>query len=365
MSANLLAGGCHLRIGIVTTNVVQGDAQSNILVDLVNIFKKYGCMVSVYTFGYKRNDDLDVHYLGKRNEHTLLSNIIALMNTNNLRNDLSFYDLIIAMGPDVGALPAIHLCGRKVLWDFHGMTPPRLLSSNRDKLLQVIRLLFYKISMCLADNIRVDSGFIAREISMPCCIIPIGVDIERFSSGDGRRIRKMYGIDNDDFLLLYTGRLVEYKNIDYIIRSMDKDQKLIIVGRGDDRKRLELVSNKYASGNVFFSGFVDDEELPDYYAACDAWITASKYEGFCVPIIEAMAAGKPVIVPMVGAMPDIVGDAGVVYSEGQLKYVLEHVKEYIVEANLVEKSLSRRFLFSKDRIGEMYMDLIEEINRGR
>lgn len=52
-----------------------------------------------------------------------------------------------------------------------------------------------------------------------------------------------------------------------------------------------------------------DAELADYYVACDAWTTASEHEGFCVPIMETMAAGKPVIVPRAGAMPETAGDA--------------------------------------------------------
>lgn len=64
---------------------------------------------------------------------------------------------------------------------------------------------------------------------------------------------------------------------------------------------------------VIFTGKVSDNDLPKYYASSDAFVTASLHEGFCVPIIESFASGKPAVVPDRAAMPEVVADGGLIY----------------------------------------------------
>ena len=61
-----------------------------------------------------------------------------------------------------------------------------------------------------------------------------------------------------------------------------------------------------ANNNIIFTGFVDDNELPHYYAACDVYVTASLWEGFNLPAAEAQACGKKVVAFDIGSNPEII-----------------------------------------------------------
>ncbi len=325
---------------IVTTRLVGQDAMSNFTMASAEALKKLG-KVTVYAFAYERPpvDGVSVRLLGGANAHTVGTNLAALAGTFGLAKELSGYDLLLIVNPDVGSMPSYHLARRhnpriKVIWTFHGLTPVPYVSGFRDRMLMRIRKAAYASSMKRADRIQVFSDYIKKEISdwgieaPRIKVMPFGVDLKCMASGGGHRIREKYGI-GDRFICLYVGRLVNFKHVDelMIAISMVEMTGLMVVGTGPERERLEALSKKlHVDDRVWFAGRVPDGELPDYYAACDVWMTASRHEGFCVPIVEAMAAGKPVIVPDVTAMPETAGDAGQTYPAGDAIALAEKVK---------------------------------------
>jgi glycosyltransferase involved in cell wall biosynthesis len=186
------------------------------------------------------------------------------------------------------------------------------------------------------------SGFIEKEVSRwgvdpsKVVVMPLGMDLARMSGGDRRRIREKYGVGGD-FLLLYVGRLVRFKRVDELIRVVSRSDgvRLLVVGGGPEREGLEALAGELrVADRVKFGGVVPDGELPDYYAACNAWATASRHEGFCVPIIEAMAAGKPVIVPDVAASPETAGGGGLVYDGGDPRGLTDQVARLKADGRL-------------------------------
>lgn len=70
-----------------------------------------------------------------------------------------------------------------------------------------------------------------------------------------------------------------------------------------------------AEKDVIFTGFIDDKELPYYYAACDVYVTASLWEGFNLPAAEAQACGKKVVAFNLGSHPEIVKNGILVEKE--------------------------------------------------
>jgi UDP-glucose:(heptosyl)LPS alpha-1,3-glucosyltransferase len=137
-----------------------------------------------------------------------------------------------------------------------------------------------------------------------------GVDAARFSAPDRatcrREIRQRYGITETDFLLLFVGMNFEVKGLDTIIRALAKTQaKLVVVGRGDESKYAALARS--LGVNVTFAG-TQTTGIERYYRAADAFILLSAFDTFGMVVLEAMAAGLPVIVsPNVGAK-DLVVD---------------------------------------------------------
>jgi glycosyltransferase involved in cell wall biosynthesis len=258
------------------------------------------------------------------------------------------------------------------MWTFHGLTPVEYVSGFRDRWLMRIRKRAYISSMKRAELIKVDSRFVKNEVVQwgidpsKVIVMPLGIDLSRMSGGDGRRVRDKYGV-GDRFLLLYVGRLVKFKHMDELIRAvaMLEEVCLMVAGGGPDRERLEALSKSLdVGGRVWFAGRVADGELPDYYAACDAWATASRHEGFCVPVVEAMAAGKPSIVPDVAAVPETAGDAGLIYPAGDVASLAEKIRTLSADKELYAKLSSiakaRAPSFEMSGVMEWYVEMVKE-----
>ncbi|MDD1772733.1 MAG: glycosyltransferase [Methanomassiliicoccales archaeon] len=132
-------------------------------------------------------------------------------------------------------------------------------------------------------------------------VIPTGVDLDRFNPGvDGSPIRERYGLD-DKKVILHLGRIAWEKNIDLVIRGFarlveqEPDAVLLLVGKGPAKEHIEELAKELGvGGKVVFTGFVPDDDLPQYYAACDVLTLASKFETQGLVVLEAMAMGKPV-----------------------------------------------------------------------
>ncbi|WP_392389176.1 glycosyltransferase, partial [Elizabethkingia miricola] len=97
------------------------------------------------------------------------------------------------------------------------------------------------------------------------------------------------------------GRLVEYKGYEYLIRAaqhLDENYQIIIGGKGPLMNSLtELIAELGVQEKVTLLGFVEDDNIPDYFEACDMFCLSSiwKTEAFAIVQIEAMSCGKPVI----------------------------------------------------------------------
>ncbi len=120
--------------------------------------------------------------------------------------------------------------------------------------------------------------------------------------------------------ILFTGRLIQRKGVEYLIQAIAEVVKrrevdLIITGDGDQREMLESTRDRLGLQEyVTFLGFVSNERLNEEYARCDVWVNPSVIddrgdtEGLGVGSIEAYAHGKPVIASAVGGIPDTVDD---------------------------------------------------------
>ncbi len=144
-------------------------------------------------------------------------------------------------------------------------------------------------------------------------VLAPGVDVARFSTPDRAAcradIRGRYGIGTSDTLLLFVGMNFEVKGLDTIIAAVAKARtirpeaniRLLVVGKGDEQKYRALAQALGVDQAVTFAGTQVDG-LERYYRAADIFIMLSRFDTFGMVVLEAMAAGLPVIVsPNVGA----------------------------------------------------------------
>ncbi len=162
----------------------------------------------------------------------------------------------------------------------------------------------------------VRSSAVLRGFGQKCTVIPFGVDTARFgpelgSPDRAERIRSQYG----QRIILFVGRLVYYKGLDYLIRAMrDIDAGLVIVGEGHLRARLAYEARRAGTGDrVSFVPYRTPEQLVDFYRAASVFVLPSVYrsEAFGITIAEAMACGLPVISTELGTGTSFVNQDGI------------------------------------------------------
>jgi glycosyltransferase involved in cell wall biosynthesis len=152
-----------------------------------------------------------------------------------------------------------------------------------------------------------------------------GVDPEKYSPKQvseekKAELRREYGLEENDLMALFIGRLVWVKGVDKLIMAMPEvlkkvpNAKLVVVGLGDMRDYLEALVNKLKLQNVvkFRFEFVPEEERIAHYAACDVAVFPSRYEPFGIVALEAMSMEKPVVVGATGVsgMREVVVPSG-------------------------------------------------------
>jgi len=145
-----------------------------------------------------------------------------------------------------------------------------------------------------------------KKIAEKVTVIPEGVsEIFKIQSDERKQeVRKKYSLEKDYFL--YVGNAKEHKNVPMLIEAFrslnDPNVELVLASSGKETNDLPLGDTvKLLSG-------VDDEDLPALYGGAKSFVTASLYEGFCLPILEAQACGCPVIATVKGAIPEVAGD---------------------------------------------------------
>ena len=144
-------------------------------------------------------------------------------------------------------------------------------------------------------------------------IIPLGLDLERFLavSVSLPSLREELAISRTSLVLGFVGRLVMIKDVETLLRAFKvvqgkiKNAVLLVVGDGPVReKMMSLAKSLGVSGGVTFLGWRHD--LPTLYRTMDIFLLSSRNEGTPVSVIEAMAAGLPVVATNVGGVPDLV-----------------------------------------------------------
>jgi 1,2-diacylglycerol 3-alpha-glucosyltransferase len=151
-------------------------------------------------------------------------------------------------------------------------------------------------------------------VSSPVEIIPNGVDLQLYQT-ICEDCRQDFGFSETDILLIYSGRLGPEKNLDFLIHAFAgtaeaiQNTHLLIVGGGPEEESLKQAAARTAAvGRIHFTGMLPYDELPRYLSTCDIFVTASVTEVHPLSVIEAMAAGLPVLGIHSVGVGDIVED---------------------------------------------------------
>lgn len=151
-------------------------------------------------------------------------------------------------------------------------------------------------------------------------VVPFGVDYERFAPGaSAGPLRERLGIPREAQVLLALQRLDPWKQVQVLIQAQalllrQTDAYLIVGGKGPEMERLRgLARDLGIASRVLFTGYIPDGELPLYYALADVFACHSTYETFGLSLLQAMAAGTPVVSVRSTAIPELIrhGENGI------------------------------------------------------
>ncbi|MFN4258360.1 MAG: glycosyltransferase [Gemmataceae bacterium] len=326
-----------MRVAFLSASARAGDAIGNQLAEKVSFFLNHGADVAVFV-----EDDRSMHPVVRPHYRSLsvpcmnslrFSRGSARIDSEQAEEFLTAADLIIVEYSQyfrlLEWLPL--LAGRtRVLFDYHSVTPPEMwFGSGREALEQGAR---QRGLAWFADMVLTHSQF-ARQELLDACDIPMArlqalgypINTNWFHPGPPERDpRRRLGLENGR-LLLYVGRVAPNKRLAVLIEALARLRcheppiHALIIGDTrdvyqDEMCRCQRLAKEHGvADRLHFLGHVEDTYLRDAYRAADVFIMPSRHEGFCLPVLEAMACGVPVVAARAAALPETVADAGLTF----------------------------------------------------
>lgn len=168
------------------------------------------------------------------------------------------------------------------------------------------------------------------------------------------------------------GRLVPQKKIEDLIRVFYLFQKrllpesrLVLVGTDSGVRNYsgairKMVEELAVTEKVLFAGFASFRELITYYAAAHLYLCLSEHEGFCVPLVESMFFGLPVIAYLTGGIPETLGGTGIGVAQKNFEEIAELMALLLEDQNLRENIVTRQ----KERLKDLSLEKNKERLQG-
>jgi glycosyltransferase involved in cell wall biosynthesis len=201
-------------------------------------------------------------------------------------------------------------------------------------------------------------------------LIENGIDSEQFANGTPR-LRELPGF-NDKIIVGFVGRLAPEKGLPNLIQAVGEilrtrsDLVLALVGEGPAKIKLQsLVSQLGLEKSVFFLGQRSD--LANVYASFDLFVLPSLFEAMPMAVLEAMAAGKPVIASRIGGVPRMLShqESGILVEPGDVRGLTDALAQLLQQPKLASQ-LGRRALdevrsrFSSDVMASGYLRVYQK-----
>ncbi len=188
-------------------------------------------------------------------------------------------------------------------------------------------------------------------------------------------VSKQEKIEKNNFKkILYVGRSDPYKNLTVLIKAfalalkkLDNNAKLIIAGSPDKRypEGRELTRSLNLQNNIVWTGYLSDEDLVRTFQTADLLVHPSQYEGFGLPVLEAMACGIPVISSNASSLPEVGGDAVLYCPPNDIEQYAENIVNVLnnkeLAKELSEKGIKQAAKFSWRKTAQDTLDVYEKV----
>lgn len=335
------------RIAIVSPAILPGDAIGRDVLHMGRVLREQGHEVELFstTWGkpQPRNED-DVHV-----RDFLADDPSALL---ILHHSIGW--------PHAVPLIAAAKCRRVV--KYHNVTPAHFYDGLDVEYAELCRRGPEQLREIIAhgcDLYLADSRFNLRTLTElgadphRCAVVPPFNDLENLLSIEADpEILRDYGDGRTN--LLFVGRRAPNKGHRLLLDAFaayhhvhNANSRLILIGRGEPKQEKytqslrEQVWRLGLHGHVVFVDRVSDAELKAYYQCATVFVLASEHEGFCVPLVEAMALRVPIVAYGAAAVPHTVGDAGLIWDNND-PFLLTQSIAVVVADSTVHRQLTER-----------------------
>lgn len=327
-----------------------GDAISGEVLALDRVFKKLGIESEIYA--------INVHpkYKGRAKDY------------RNFPKDFKGEVILhYSLGSPLNALYQ-SLTGAKRTLIYHNLTPPQWFQGVNPRIVKDITEGLAELpKLCaITDRLLADSTFNASELQslgFKASVLPLMFDPIRWDIQGNAGIASLLSGD-DSIHVLHVGRIAPNKCIEDILKvfyflhhHVERKSRLWLSGIDIDTELYSyslkrLVQDFKLEGAVHFCGGMADEEIKSLYEHASVYLCMSEHEGFCLPIIEAMHFGLPVIAYASSAVPETLGDGGILIEDKSPARVAELIhrvaSEPVMKSMLAQQGKKRVQHFSMD-----------------
>ena len=232
------------------------------------------------------------------------------------------------------------------------------------------------------DSIRNSSGLICasyytkeRLLNVfnnvpPLSVVHYGVNATQFRPRDRNASRKLAGLPESKHVVLYVGDTGWRKNMETLFVSYRKLEKhygnsILFLHVGGDEESVRRLEKIFEVTSVLHLPHVPHREIHTYYNAADVFLFPSRYEGFGMPPLEAMASGIPVISSNATSLTEVVGDGGILLDasdiDGFTDSVIKVLSEPRIAQELTARGITQSSKFSWERASEDSLKFYKQI----
>jgi glycosyltransferase involved in cell wall biosynthesis len=197
-------------------------------------------------------------------------------------------------------------------------------------------------------------------------VIPLGADhLDRVSADDS--ILRRHGLARDGYLLLVAS-LSPRKNIQAVleaVRLTRREVKIVIAGAPTDRRIFRSTRWKGLDAGAMVLGYLQDSELKALYQNALGFVYPSTYEGFGLPLLEAMRCGCPVLASTAAALPEVAGQAALYFDPLEARSAASAIQTLIDDPRLrddmLRRGAQRAALFTWDETARRTLEAIASV----
>jgi glycosyltransferase involved in cell wall biosynthesis len=208
-------------------------------------------------------------------------------------------------------------------------------------------------------------------------VVPGGVDPVFRPVTDPTRLstlRRSMGLDDTTPYILFIGVIEPRKNLMGLIEAFDilksrrsLPHKLVVAGRRGwlSDSTMERAERSPYRSEIIFPGFIPEADLPTLYSAAETFAFPSHYEGFGLPVLEAMACGTPVVASRASSLPEVVGDAGMQVDPDDSDHLASALELLALNpemrADFSTRGIARASTFTWEAAAEVMLDVYHKV----